>query len=465
MTSSTLNQRAELASLIDAIQQSGLLTEAELQRLIVRIPDECSSSGELSEWLVDRKFLSRFQAHRLLEGKPEGLVLGQYHILEPIGISLTGRCFLARHRTMNRLVVIKAISSKVVNSAEKLERYQKSMQATARLSHPNISSVWDINQIGNRHYVIREFVPGEVGHVWLNRKRRLSIETAKDLAVQLARALHAATSKGVYHGAVNPSNLYMSTPQDAISQHSVSLKLANFGICGLIGPSASIDLNVVKDCNPWDYLAPELFSPIYRPTLTGDAYGFGCTLYQLFTGQVPFPGGSLEGKASSHKSALPTDPRHIRIDMPPEVADLIMNLLSKDPSQRPTDFRKAANLLANSSQAIPMSGIIRVPNANPSANRNNDQAAIFDSSLGQLSTLDDIAQTMGNSTSTWSDILDDSDSFGTTMEMAKVTKLETRAVDSQPSPKQAESGGYGLLVAAMAGVTSAVAMVGNWLLG
>src|SRR5207302_191136 len=102
----------------------------------------------LARALVERGLLTRFQAEMLLAGRTDGFVLGQYRILDQIGRGGMGRVFKAEHQTMNRVVALKVLSGSLMRTDRAKQLFQREVRAAARLTHPNIVTAYDANQLG-----------------------------------------------------------------------------------------------------------------------------------------------------------------------------------------------------------------------------------------------------------------------------------------------------------------------------
>src|SRR5258708_27575874 len=148
-----------LSSFVDSLREHQLLQPAqqdELSGLLIRLAD----AGELAQELVQRGWLTPYQAQQLLQGHGKELVLGPYRILEPLGEGGMGQVFKARHLRMDRLVALKFIQQEHLASPKALQRFAREARAAAKLSHPNIVLAHDANQVGNVHFLAMEYVEG-----------------------------------------------------------------------------------------------------------------------------------------------------------------------------------------------------------------------------------------------------------------------------------------------------------------
>src|SRR5207237_8919966 len=141
------------------LRQSGLVDAAQLEEAVNRLP-ETNRGRVIARELVARGLLTKFQAEMLLAGRTGGFQLGQYRILDQLGQGGMGRVFKSNHVNMNRIVALKVVTSQLVKTEQGRQLFMREVRAAARLMHPNIVTAYDANQIGDRHYMVMEFVDG-----------------------------------------------------------------------------------------------------------------------------------------------------------------------------------------------------------------------------------------------------------------------------------------------------------------
>jgi eukaryotic-like serine/threonine-protein kinase len=100
--------------------------------------NECGSPALLAEWLVAQGILTPFQSSALLDGRGQRLVLGEYLLLDLIGVGGMGQVYKARHRRMDRVVALKVLAGEIVASSDAIKRFQREVRAAARLEHPHV---------------------------------------------------------------------------------------------------------------------------------------------------------------------------------------------------------------------------------------------------------------------------------------------------------------------------------------
>jgi len=245
------------------------------------------------------------------EEKDRHGVLGEYTLLEEIGGGGMGRVFKAVHRKMDRTVAVKLLPESLVRSPESVERFQREIQALARLSHPNIVAVHDAGAADGAHYYVMDLIDGRDLARFVKEDGPLSIQRAVDYALQAARGLEYAHSQGIVHRDIKPSNL--------ILDRNGTVKILDLGIARFqpLPEQAGDDLTRTGCVlGTVDYMPPEQAMNTRRADHRADIYSLGCTLYFLLTGQPLFGGDTVmerlvahrEHPAPSLRKACPTAP-------------------------------------------------------------------------------------------------------------------------------------------------------------
>lgn len=335
-----LNNRA---SFLTALETSGLLTPAQMARATAALAPDLAGAEPTARFLVGAGFLTSFQADRLLAGRTDGFVLGQLVILEQLGRGSVGRVYKAKHRGMNRTVAVKVLRAELTRTGPSREAFQREVRAAAKLNHPNIVTAYDANEIGERSYLVLEFVDGPTLDALVNERGPLPVPEACELVRQAAVGLQHAHEQGMVHRDVKPRNILVTRPSKTLP--GCVVKIADFGIARLAPPPDLAQTPVpraVLSGDP-DYVAPE---QAYNPRTAdhrADLYALGCVFYFLLTGKPPFPGGVAADKVRRHQLEQPVRVDRARPEVPPPVVEIVHRLLAKDPNAR---FQSAAAVAA-----------------------------------------------------------------------------------------------------------------------
>jgi tRNA A-37 threonylcarbamoyl transferase component Bud32 len=241
----------------------------------------------------------------------------RYEILEEIGRGGMGVVFKAHDRRLGRMVALKRLPENLRRDHPKaVELFLREARSTASLNHPNIVTVYDTDQEDECFFITMELLKGRPLHRILRERNRLAATEVARLAVQVAAGLHYAHQVGVIHRDIKTSNLFLT--EDGV------IKIMDFGLAKMLEELRSAS-SVVG--TPF-YMAPEQAQgkPVDH---RADLYALGVTLFELLTGEIPFPDVTISRTESSID-----DLRHKLADVPDPLADLVFRLLAEDPDSR-----------------------------------------------------------------------------------------------------------------------------------
>ncbi len=243
--------------------------------------------------------------------------------------------FQARHQALERPCAIKILCPDLQQRAQNsVQMFLAEARAAASVVHPHIVTVHNIGQIDPYHFIELEYIAGRALQTILNQEGSLPPLRATDLLLQCCGALARAHHCGLIHRDFKPSNILIGDGDYA--------KLADFGLAKRLAPGQGAPAGTVAGTPP--YMAPELFDG--QPASTAsDVYAVGVSYFQLLTGQLPFPAGSLTEAIHKHRRQPPPDPRSRRPELPDHVAELVKRCLAKRPADRPPDGQTLYELL------------------------------------------------------------------------------------------------------------------------
>ena len=267
-----------------------------------------------------------------------------YQILGPLGSSLTGRSFLARHRELGRLVIVKLMhDSAVARSSRIPHRFEREARALAQVQHEHVAGLLGYGRTADgRRYMIVEHVDGRDLRATLQRWGRLPERRALRILDQLGQALGAVHAAGLVHRNLKPESILIGQSRDGLE----IVKLTNFGLVRSDEPKGEGERTRTGPMHGTPrYWSPEqvLGAPV---DARSDIYAFGVLAYELLTGATPFESSTTEGFAWQHVSLAPPRPLDAegRPRLRPETERFLARCLEKDPAQRfPTmhDARRA----------------------------------------------------------------------------------------------------------------------------
>jgi serine/threonine-protein kinase len=329
---------------VDVLRKSGLVEEDRLGAVLEEVSPGAATgvgcdSQTLAQALIDRKLLTLWQAERLIEGRYKGFILGKYKLLGLLGTGGMSSVYLAEHMLMQRRVAIKVLPRGKVEDSSYLARFRREAQAVAALDHRNIVRAYDIDNDGNTHYIVMEYVHGRDLNTIVKNDGPLDFETAADYIRQAAEGLQHAHDAGLIHRDIKPANLLVDMRG--------TVKILDMGLARFTDEQQSSltrmhDENVLGTA---DYLAPEQAKDSHAADHRADVYSLGCTLYYLLTGHPPFREGTLAQRIVKHQTEAPSSIYADRPDAPKPLVDVCLRMMAKQPPARFQTAGEVASVL------------------------------------------------------------------------------------------------------------------------
>ena len=262
-----------------------------------------------------------------------GAKLGNYRILEKIGAGGQGTVYKATDAKLGRTVVVKVLPPELTVKEANLKRFEREARLASALDHPNICTIFDLNDIEGVHFIAMQFVEGKNVRELVNG-RPLDLRSALTIAIQVADALAAAHARGIIHRDIKAGNV-MVTP-------SGQVKILDFGLAKLLD-SEGVGLGGIHHTDltevgiPYGtatYAAPEQ-SRGERVDARADIFSTGVLLYEMLTGTWPFQGKT---SVDVRHAVLHQDPQPLNEvrpgEVPPQLQLILDRTLAKDPNQR-----------------------------------------------------------------------------------------------------------------------------------
>ena len=268
-----------------------------------------------------------------------GRTLSRYRILERLGGGGMGEVYRAHDERLDRDVALKLLAPGR-GTAEDRDRIRREARVLSHLSHPGISTVFDIESSGDLEFLVMELVTGETLQSRL-RLGPLPEAVALDWGAQIAEALEAAHRRDVIHRDLKPANVMVS-PEGR-------LKLLDFGLAlrcpsGAEGGDTTADLEAGLVIGTLAYMSPEQM--LGRPLdVRSDLYTLGILLFEMTTGKRPFDASPATALINQALNEPPPSPRSLNPAISEATERIILRLLEKDPAGRPESAARAAELL------------------------------------------------------------------------------------------------------------------------
>ncbi len=328
---------------LKCVEKSRLVETTQLTTFIEKLrqssnplPDD---PVDIAKHFEEAKLLTRWHCEKLLQGKYKGFFLGKHKLLGHLGTGGMSTVYLAEHVLMRSKRAIKVLPKSKLGNNSYLQRFQQEAKAIASLNHPNIIRAFDIDNDGDTHYLVMEYVDGYDLQTLVRKKGPLEYGLAAEYIMQSAKGLQHAHENGLIHRDVKPANLFLS--RDGV------IKVLDLGLAMYSDESRS---SVTMEHNDKvlgtaDYLAPEQALNSHNIDARADIYGLGCSLYYLLTGHPPFPTGSIAQRIAKHQTEMPAEIRKDRADCPGELDGICVKMMQKDRRFRYRDCKQVAEVL------------------------------------------------------------------------------------------------------------------------
>jgi len=265
---------------------------------------------------------------------------GKYEILGKLGQGAMGEVYRALDVSLNRELAVKTINREMSADETLRKRFLREAQSAARLSHPNIITVYDFGQEADRLFMAMELLQGsDLKHVIQQRELR-TLDAKLAIMEQIAEGLGFAHGHGVVHRDLKPANIHI--------QPGGQVKIVDFGLAHVSGSDMTRTGMVMGTPH---YMSPEQVRG-EKVDARSDVFSVGCIYYEMLTGQRPFDADSMHAVLFKVLQEEPRPIRELAPELPAVLIQLVERTLSKDPSVRYADGRELVAALRRARQAI-----------------------------------------------------------------------------------------------------------------
>ena len=270
----------------------------------------------------------------------EGRLLGnRYEIIEKIGNGGMATVYKATDKVLKRYVAVKILRDEFTTDEEFIKRFEVEAQSAARLTHPNIVSIYDVGVEENLYYIVMELIQGKtLKEIIVEERGPLPWKWSVNVAIQIASALEMAHRNNIVHRDIKPHNIIIT--EDGIA------KVTDFGIAKAVSNSTITAFGTT--IGSVHYFSPEHARGGYTDAKS-DIYSLGVVMYEMVTGKVPFDADTPVSVALKHMQEEPEEPIEVNPNIPVAVNKIIMKALQKDITLR---YQTATDMLRDLRTAL-----------------------------------------------------------------------------------------------------------------
>ena len=246
----------------------------------------------------------------------------RYEILEVIGNGGMAVVYKARCRRLNRMVAVKILKDEFSQDEDFRRRFHAESQAVAMLSHPNIVSVYDVSSSKDSDYIVMELIDGISLKYYMEKKGVLNWKETLHFAMQIAKALEHAHSRGIVHRDIKPHNVMVLK--------NGSVKVADFGIAQIMSTTNTMTQEALGSVH---YISPEQAKGS-RVDSRSDVYSLGIVMYEMISGRVPYDGDTPVAVVMKHINGNAPLPTTLNPNTPKGLEQIIMKAMAQQPKDR-----------------------------------------------------------------------------------------------------------------------------------
>ena len=274
-----------------------------------------------------------------------GAVLdGRYEILRKIGEGGMARVYKALDIRLSREVAVKVMREELFLDVPSRRAFYTEAHAVAKLSHPNIVSIYDVNNSVNAEYIVMELLEGVTLRQYIDKMRPIPWKQVLHFSKQISNALIHAHSKGIIHRDIKPQNIMLSTNGD--------LKVADFGIAAM---ENELDSDSGRAIGSLNYIAPEQLRGA-PASPQGDVYSLGIVMYEMLTGFKPYTGRTPSEVLLKLSGSEILPVRAFEQEIPKELETIVSRAMSPDMALRYSSAQELNDALNRFTEKVLTSG-------------------------------------------------------------------------------------------------------------
>ena len=329
---------------------SQLFNVAEVQQMEIDYFD--ADAIGIAHALAVKGALTAYQIDAISQGQTDNLRIGNYDILDKLGVGGMGTVFKARHRRMKRIVALKVLLANLCKDELFVQRFQREVVTIASLQHPNIVMAFDADEAEIGHFLVMEFVDGRDLASTVEKGGPLDLARAIDCTLQAARGLAYAHSMQVIHRDIKPANLMLDV--------SGTVKVTDLGLARLNPAAGGGESNTGLTqaggiLGTVDYMAPEQAVDSTAIDHRADIYSLGCTLHYMLTGRSLYAGATAMSVLVKHREAAIPSLFLTRGEAPAELDAVFKKMVAKSVENRYSSMANVVEALERIPGGLPSS--------------------------------------------------------------------------------------------------------------
>ncbi|MFN7877231.1 MAG: protein kinase domain-containing protein [Pirellula sp.] len=349
-------------SLTQRVIDLDLVSPMEIEKLWAELRTENASLEDVKALLLRKGLLTNFQLERMLTGERLGYFYGPYKVLYMIGAGTFARVFRAVHRETGRVVAVKVLRSRHRGDVSQIEQFLREGRMGLQLRHPNIVSIYEIQNDPRAPYLVMEFVEGETLREILKIRKQFGPLEGLQIIQDLCQGLDFAYQQGISHRDLKLSNVLVHP--------SGRCKLVDFGLAALADTSSDKAIADCPSARAIDYAALERGTGVRKGDTRSDIYFTGVMMHHILSGRPPL----IETRERSQRLNVSrfTEIPHLGElvkDLPEAIYTICSKALEFDPEKR---YQTPGQMLADVQQALR-----RMENPNELTRRDNRHDVIL----------------------------------------------------------------------------------------
>ena len=282
---------------------------------------------------------------------PGDVLSGKFKVERVLGIGGMGVVVAATHLQLGQVVALKFMLKQALQYPDNVARFEREARAAVRLRSDHVAKVTDVGRLDDgAPYMVMEFLEGEDLDRYVRKNSPMPIQIAVDFLLQAAEAIAEAHALGVVHRDLKPKNLFLTQRLNG----EPLIKVLDFGVSKVMGEGDLSLTATTQVLGSPSYMSPEQLRASRDVDQRTDIWALGAILYELLTGNVPFPASTLTQLTAMVISDPPRPIESLRADVPVELRAIIMRCLEKRPDDR---FQTVADLAAALAPFAPASSV------------------------------------------------------------------------------------------------------------